>query len=377
MSRLKILHFPVYYPDPKYDRPFDLIFIAEHVYAASLHHDNVVLYISPLTSRSGKVEVEKIIEGSVHVIRIHTPRTKSEFLNRALVYFPVFIELLRLFAGGFYPQVIHVHVFANAKIPAALARVLRIPLIVTEHWSALCREGVLSHERLNFAKEVYEQSAMVLPVCNYLLNCIKINTGANFNSRLIFNTLDKKIFFDDRRERIKQILTVARLEFEKDIPTLLRAFALLKDKSITLKIVGRGDASLLVALSKELEVVERVEFLGEKPKSAIAELMRDSVVFALSSLWENSPCVIGEALCCGLPVVATNVGGVPELIEPGTGQLVPVGDVEALALALEEIMEHPQQFDRQDIAEKARARFSYEAIGAQLDEVYREVTRAS
>jgi glycosyltransferase involved in cell wall biosynthesis len=166
---------------------------------------------------------------------------------------------------------------------------------------------------------------------------------------------------------------VARLEPAKDIPTLLRAFALLDDKDILLKIVGRGDVEPLSSLARDLEILDRIEFLGEQSKARISELMRESSVFALPSLWENSPCVIGEALCCGLPVVATDVGGVSELMTQADGRLIPPSQPELLAQVLDEILGNPQQFDARVIAENAQARFSYEAIGDQLDEVYREV----
>lgn len=374
-KRLKILHYPANFPDPAYGQPFNMVFIAEHVHAAAAHHDHVVLYVSPLASRSGWVEVSRMEEAYGRVIRIHTLRTKMELLDRVLVYGSVSLELLRLFLGGFVPDVIHAHIFSTAKIPASLSAVLRIPLVVTEHWSALCRVGTLATARLRDAKKVYEQARIVLPVSDCLRHCIEVNTGAKFTSRIVFNAVDTMLFYRDFRARKKQIISVMRLEPPKDAPTLLRGFALIKDKSVTLKIVGRGDAQPLIELSRELGILERVEFLGEQNKTMIAELMRDSAVFALSSLWENSPCVIGEALCCGLPVVATEVGGIPELMAPADGRLVPSSQPEAMARALEEILEHPQQFNDREIADRARARFGYETIGAQLDEVYREAAR--
>jgi glycosyltransferase involved in cell wall biosynthesis len=370
---LRILHMPSVFPDPDFDQPHLMIFVAEHVRAAGIHHDNIVLYKSPNPPTNGHaLQVSRTIDQGIRVIRIHT-RRGSGLANRAQTYWGVGAEILRLLASGFHPDVIHAHIFSEARMAMGLARMLHVPLVTTEHWTALCREGALSRERLNFAKQVYEQSAMVLPVCDYLRRCIETNTGARFKNRIIFNAVDATIFFDDGRKRKKQILTVARLEPAKDIPTLLRAFALLKNKNISLKIVGRGDALPFIVLSKELGIFEQVEFLGEQTKLAIAELMRESAVFALSSLWENSPCVIGEALCCGLPVVATRVGGVPELLTQAEGRLVPHSQPESMTRALAEILECPQQFTSHDIAEKARARFNYEAIGAQLDEVYCEV----
>lgn len=369
---MRILHMPSVYPDPDYGQPFNMIFVAEHVRAASLKNENVVLYKSPNPLVDGRaLSVTWATEQGIRTVRVHT-RRGSESANRARTYLGVSAALLRLMANGFRPDVIHAHIFSEARMAMGLARFLRIPFIVTEHWTALCRAGELPRVRLNFAKQIYERADFVLPVCDYLQNCIEANTGANMKSRIIFNAVDTKIFYDDGRQRKNQILCVARLEAAKDLPTLLKSLALLKDKNVKLKIVGRGDAASLIALSKELGIFEQVEFLGEQNKSVIAELMRESSVFALSSLWENSPCVIGEALCCGLPVVATSVGGVPELLTLAEGRLVPHSQPGLMARALEEILERPQQCNGHDIAERAKARFGYEAIGAQLDEVYRE-----
>src|SRR5688572_11806081 len=367
---------PSVYPDPAFGQPYQMIFVAEHIRAAALHHENVVLYKSPIPLTDGRaLKVSREVEHGITTIRLHT-RRGNEWLNRGLVYWGIGTQVLGLLVAGFRPDLIHVHIFSEARIALGLARLLRVPLVVTEHWTALCREGELSPARLKFARQVYERSEGVLVVCDHLRGCIEANTGANIKSRVIFNAVDTSVFFDDGRPREKNILTVARLEPAKDIPTLLRAVSMLKDKNIGLKIVGRGDAGQFTELIRELGISDRVEFLGEQSKQKIAELMRTSTVFALASLWENSPCVIGEALCCGLPVVATRVGGVPELVDQSQGRLVDAGDSQALADGLEEILQHPDQFDRRGIEAAARVRFGYESIGAQLDEVYREVAHA-
>jgi glycosyltransferase involved in cell wall biosynthesis len=381
-DRLKILHWPTDYPDPEYGLPYHLIFIQEHVRSASLYHDNAVMHISQPEQMKTLKHVSRTIENTVSVTRIRLRRLKNHEANRLQVYFQVARELLRLFLSGFWPDVIHIHIFTTAKMPLALARMLRIPVVVTEHWTALCREGVLSKARLDFAKHVYERANIVLPVCEYLRNCMR-RTGADFRSRIILNAVDTSVFYWKptrvKEARQKRILMVARLEEAKDVPTLLLATAKLKrdGRFVFLDLVGKGDDRSLVELAARLGISEIVKFHGGQPKPKIADLMRSADVFALPSLWENSPCVIGEALCCGLPVVATAVGGVPELLPITAGKLVGPSDPDGLARAIADVLDNAESYDQTIIAAEAQCRFSYEAIGKQIDEAYREVVEAA
>ena len=92
----------------------------------------------------------------------------------------------------------------------------------------------------------------------------------------------------------------------------------------------------------------------------------------LSSLGENMPLAVLEALCCGLPVAATDVGGVPEAVG-ADGALVPAGDAEALAAAIESVLDDYGRFDRAEIARRAAARWSFDAVGRIWDEIYRSL----
>lgn len=132
------------------------------------------------------------------------------------------------------------------------------------------------------------------------------------------------------------IASVARLEPQKNPLSLIESFAqaLGHDRRCRLLLCGGG--SLLEtarAHAARCGVTDRVHFLGVR--ADVAELLAASDVFALSSLWEGSPVAVMEAMAAGLPVVATAVGGVPELVEHGvTGLLSPAGNVEAFAGAL-------------------------------------------
>ncbi len=140
-----------------------------------------------------------------------------------------------------------------------------------------------------------------------------------------------------------------------------------------LELIGEGPLTPnLKDLAAELGVSERVEFRGAAIPAEIADRLRASDVFVLSSLSENMPLAVLEALCCGLPVAATDVGGVPEAVGDD-GVLAPSGDPDALAGAIEQVVSRLDRYERADIAARAAERWSFEAVGGIWDEIYRSV----
>src|SRR5262249_32899351 len=123
---------------------------------------------------------------------------------------------------------------------------------------------------------------------------------------------------------VPRIVMVARCADQKDHSLLLRAFAPITRAA---KLVFVGDGPLLPALKTEAEPLVasgRVEFLGERFN--IAEILAGSHIFALATKWEGLPLSILEAMRAGLPVIASDVGGVSEAVTEGkTGYLVAPG----------------------------------------------------
>ena len=131
-------------------------------------------------------------------------------------------------------------------------------------------------------------------------------------------------------------ISVARLSPEKDFPTLVRAVALAAEvvPELKLKIVGDGpERSKIEQVIHELGQSQRIELLGERQD--IPELLATAGFFATATLTEGISLTLLEAMACGLPVLATHVGGNPEIVEEDvTGFLVPSADVDALAAGL-------------------------------------------
>jgi colanic acid/amylovoran biosynthesis glycosyltransferase len=146
----------------------------------------------------------------------------------------------------------------------------------------------------------------------------------------------------DRGHAAPRILTVGRITAAKDPLTFITALGILlrAGHRFTADIVGDGDLEGAVRdHARRLEVSGRVVFRGLLRHEAVLRQYEAADIFVLSSLWEGCPNVVLEAMAHGLPVVATAVGGIPELVTDGdSGLLVPPGDPDALAAALARLL---------------------------------------
>ena len=175
---------------------------------------------------------------------------------------------------------------------------------------------------------------------------------------------------------------VGRVSAVKDHATLIRAFRRLQSlrspQGDRLRLVIVGDGALkgeLVALVAELGLEHAVWLTG--PREDVDHLMRRFAVFAVSSLVEGISLTILEAMASALPVVATRVGGNPELVRPGeNGDLVPARDPDALAAALSPYLDDPMLASRHGDAGRQRVEreFSIETMIAGYLRLYDDVT---
>ena len=168
---------------------------------------------------------------------------------------------------------------------------------------------------------------------------------------------------------------VARLWRQKDHPTLLRALAQLIDLEWELELVGDGPLRQeMEALAASLGIASRVRFAGFR--TDVAACLADAQVFVLASKWEGFPRAILEAMRAGLPVIASEVGGVRESVRDGeTGFLVPPGDVNTLCERLRFLLTSPKQRLHMGAAGRAQYenRFLLERLVAETTAVYESV----
>lgn len=172
----------------------------------------------------------------------------------------------------------------------------------------------------------------------------------------IWNGIDTTDFAFRGSSGMPIAVCVARLAPEKDLGNLIRAIAIAIQSTPNLKLRIIGDGGLRSKLEKlaiEEKILHAVEFLGER--SNVPELLADCGFYVSSSLSEGISLTILEAMAVGLPVIATHVGGNPEIvIESETGMLVPVASPPSLAKAMVEMCNRSIDWERMGRAGRDR-----------------------
>jgi glycosyltransferase involved in cell wall biosynthesis len=161
-----------------------------------------------------------------------------------------------------------------------------------------------------------------------------------------------------------------RLTAPKALRVALEAVARVPE--VDLALAGDGDERrALEARARELGLDGRVRFLGSLPREEVLALLRSADAALLSSAWENFPHTLVEALAVGTPAIATDVGGVAEIVTDGeNGLLVPPGDPEALAAAIRRFLDDAALRERLTAAAAPSAeRFAPERIYGRLEEI--------
>ena len=177
---------------------------------------------------------------------------------------------------------------------------------------------------------------------------------------VIHNGVDQAEFSPGARRDPDLVLTVASLDVWKGLDVLIRAFARARRErdGLTLVIAGEGpERTSLERLAREHGLQDHVAFLGYVDRPTLARLLASCTVFVLPSRSEPFGIVVAEALAAGAPVIATRVGGIPEILDDGRdGVLVPPDDDRALAESLVRMLD--DDAFRDELSERGPARVS-------------------
>ncbi len=353
----------------------------EHALAAARRND-VAVICNEGGSReaAARVRVSHDVQDGLRTLRIKYRRPPLHLAPHLAYRSALRTAVRTLAADGFVPDLIHAHFYHCGVTAVRLGRRLGVPVVVSEHSTTL-RPGVIGAYAKRRARFALENAHLVCPASEDLARQIAA-LGIRARMRPVPNVADTSLFAPrgvNGRAGPPRILFVAALIPRKGLHVLLRGLAQLRDegRDFVLDVVGDGaQRAELETLVAQLRLGEHVTFHGLRGRKEVAEFMRRASFLVLPSFEENLPCVIVEALASGLPVVASDVGGVSEMVDRRTGSLVPAGDIDALAAAMRSMLDRRSGFDREEIARLAASRYSYEAVGRIWSEIYRELVTA-
>jgi glycosyltransferase involved in cell wall biosynthesis len=210
-------------------------------------------------------------------------------------------------------------------------------------------------------------------VSRFLGSGIERMTGKKYNT-IIPNVVDTTLFHSQEEKYSRfSFVHVSNMVQLKNVDLILKAFNRLlssvQEEPQLILVGNRNDDH--VKMANEMGLLNRsVFFRGEVSYSEVAEEVRRSHCFVLFSDSETFSCVTAEALCCGLPVIASKVGALPELIDQGNGILVETGNVDALEGAMKNMMDRYAGFDARSISKKATEQYGYPAVAERFKALY-------
>lgn len=364
-------------------------FNQRQVWAAGLYMPQVVLYlVKSKTPALRSIEIRWQMQGeNVLEIIVMYPVSRLALLQAVDSNYQFYVLLKKYSAliekhlGK--PVLLHAYIAIRGGIAARwLAEKWKLPYILTEHWTIYqpADPGFLMRRNKLFiaaVQWVYKKVSHVMPVSKSLYGNISKLMGEK-PATVVANVVDTSLFYPEKSmvNDDFQFIHISTMSYQKNAEGLLRVFArVAKETSCKMLMVGPADDSIITYGERIGLHKEQLHFTGNITYSEVAPLLRNADALVLFSRYENLPCVVLEALCCGIPVISTDVGGVAEVIDASNGLLVTSEDEGALENAMRTMLSDLPKYNKSAIAEKATAMFGYPAIGKKIYEVYAHVCK--
>lgn len=275
-------------------------------------------------------------------------------------------------------KLIHVHPFLPALFVKLVSIIKKVPVVITVHGTRLFEKKLpITPSRfiewIILTKIKYDLAISVTQAFKKIKNI-------NQNIEVIRNGIDLRKFENIKVKKTPypKILWVGRFDKVKRVEDLIIAMGNIIQKipEAKLKLVGYGyEENNLQKLAKKLNLNKRVEFVGKKTGDDLIREYKSSHLFVLPSSSEGQPLTLLEAMACGLPIIATKTGGIPEIVKDNVnGLLVPPNDCIALANAIIWCLKNKNDFGKRGHLRVAKMN-SWDDIANKTLSIYRELSR--
>lgn len=375
-DRKHIVFLARWYPH-RYDPMFGL-FVQRHAEAAALYNDISVVYVHPDGTLTQKFDIltDNASIDAIHrisTIRVYYKKSKSKIISLIRFFKANKLALKQLPK----PDLIHVHVLTRLGLIAWWQKLLHgTPYIITEHWSRYLPGNDFSgFLRKKLTKLVVKNASAVTTVTGILSEAMQSYGLHNDHYTIVPNVVNINMFKPIPHNNITpKIVHVSCFENKsKNITGLIDSLKILEDKHIDYQCVFIGDGidfEMVKDYSKKLKKQKNIRFTGVLEGQALIDELATSDFMVLSSNYETQGVVLLEAFACGLPVVSTNVGGIPEIVNGSNGILVPPQNPIAFADAMQTMLQSYQNYDAEALRNSIIKKFSNEAVGKLLNSLY-------
>lgn len=374
---MNILWLASWYPN-KLDK-WNGDFVQRHAQAVALYCNITVIH---LMQSETVLENEVNKQANLTEIIIYCKAVKSPFqkIVNQFTFFQTYRKSIEKYISeNGAPALVHVHVPMKAGIVGVwLKKKYNIPLIVTEHWAIYNEFAFDAYYKRNvwfknWTKHIIRKADKLLPVSKELGESIN-RWVMKKDFTVVPNVVDTSIFnYRPSTTNKFRFVHVSTMIWQKQPQTIIDIFVQLHQQHLQteLYMVGPYPEEMYEYAKDSSEVNNSIFFTGAVEYTEVAKQLQQANAFVLFSRYENLPCVILEALCCGLPVISSNVGGINEVIDETNGVLVNKDEPAALLYAMQGVIENYNSYNREQIALAAQQKFSYEVVGKQMYAIYR------
>jgi glycosyltransferase involved in cell wall biosynthesis len=369
-KRLSILFTSGWYPSKAHTTVGN--FVQRHAEAVATLCDVWVMYVASMPQWEGPPKIEEHCEKNVNTVIVYC---RPGFFAKRKAFIKGAYHLIR--SKNIHFDAVHHNVlWPHGWQPRWLLSKFNLPFIVTEHWTGYDPINASKrHPLLLWMSRFGARKASFLCPVTLDLQQKMIDFGIHGNYQVIPNVVDTSLFsLANPNSACVRFLHVSSLiDGHKNISGILRAWKKISDQvpTVYLTLGGDGPVEHWKQQASNLGIrAGSIDFFGEISWEGVARKMEESHALLLFSNYENLPCVIVEALACGLPVISTRVGGISEHINSERGILIDRGDEDALANAIETMASTIQHYDKEALRRYAVERFSNEAVAQAFHKLY-------
>ncbi|HEX6309181.1 MAG TPA: glycosyltransferase family 4 protein [Longimicrobiales bacterium] len=327
-------------------------------------------HVTMMTSRSLPGLRRRDNLDGVEVVRKWFPkrRTPAGWAAHTLATVPHYMRLAR------HADILHAQTFASALPGMRARRKFGHPLVITLHTSHFLRLARKPAWRPVLRRIV--KSADWLLAASEEIRDVALGLYRHPRAEALTNGVDTEMFAPRgaRTARERPRVIVPRRLFEKNgVEYFIRALPQIRrEVAIEAVLVGDGpERERLEQLVRELDVSDMVSFLGRRPNSEMPALLADADAAVFPSLMEATSVAALEAMSCGVPVAASRVGGLPEIVDDNVGTLFEPADPDSLARALADLLRRP---DLREVGRRGRERvvqnWSVARLARRHEEIY-------